>query len=125
MSGFPFPSDQLAMARLDGCRPEPEENAHPLTCILRSRQCGNHIHSSGDAGWVDRAIPILEQTLVPPEVRNWGEEGAEINGVCHLLSADRHAQTLWRGVGSAREKAIFDEIARPGVSKKVDSNKTD
>ena len=117
MSGFPFPADRQAAARMDWCAPSIDAAgcSDALSCTLRARQCGSHIQATGDQAWAARAGPALEPLVAHPALLGWSRDRAcpqvAAAGVCHLLTATGgYGGELWDAFGRARESAAYEAI---------------
>jgi len=110
--GFPFQADALALARWDFCE-APEAVpviSDPLTCALRTRQCGSHIVATGDKAWMARASRALASRQAGAVISGWeGKKGcveaAVPEGSCSLMSSTRYGPALWEALGRQRAMA--------------------
>jgi hypothetical protein len=127
--GFPFPSDKLAMARMDFCATPNsvilDANPDFLSCNLRARQCGSYINSTQDHKWASTAGPSLHQIVGPAVIERWGGTkdcvSAETSGVCNLLSTfepDSYQDELWTTFGRPRAINLYEQI-EGGVHKQL------
>lgn len=117
--GYPFQADALALARWDYCQlPEAvPQISDPLSCALRTRQCGSHIAATGDKRWMGRASAALAGRLEPAVITGWsGREGCvdvdAPEGVCNLMTSDRYGPSLWNTFGRDRAAHANDTVLR-------------
>lgn len=91
-SGFPFPSDRLALARSDFCE-DPDASARTswdaTSCHIRARQCATHVQSTGDRRWAHKVIEPISHLLAPARVETWRAtpgyvQGSALGG-CQLM----------------------------------------
>jgi len=116
--GFPFQADALALARWDYCQiPEAVPDiSDPLSCTLRTRQCGSHIAATGDRRWMGEASAALGSRLEPAVVTGWsGTEDCldvDAQGSCNLMTSDRYGPALWTAFGRERVMHANDAVLR-------------
>jgi len=116
--GYPFQADALAFARWDYCQiPEAVPDiSDPLSCALRTRQCGSHIAATGDKRWMGRASAALAGRLEPAVVTGWsGKEGCvevDAQGSCNLMTSGRYGPALWTAFGRKRAAHANDTVLR-------------
>lgn len=117
--GFPFQADALALARWDYCQipSAVPELSDPLSCSLRTRQCGSHIAATGDRRWMDRASAELMRRQEPAVVTGWSDSNnpgcIDVDaprGVCNLMSSGRYGPALWAAVGRSRAMSANDSV---------------
>ena len=109
--GFPFPSDRIALGRLDWCRAGAADDTDGLSCVLRARMCAAHIEATQNAAWGAAATPVLSELLAAAKVQSWSAcpEG-QVSGTCGLLFADRYGPPLWQAFGHEREEVLYDAL---------------
>lgn len=114
--GFPFQADALALARWDYCE-DPSVApviSDPLSCALRTRQCGSHILATGDKRWAALAGTALAARQEPAVVTGWAGKGRCVDaavpeGACSLMTSERYGPSLWETIGRSR---VVDADAR-------------
>lgn len=117
--GFPFQADALALARWDYCEAPEAVPAisDPLSCALRTRQCGSHIAATGDRAWMGRATRALASRQEGALVSGWeGKakcvEAAVPEGSCSLMTSARYGQALWETFGRRRAERANAAVQR-------------
>lgn len=124
--GYPFQADALALARWDYCQipSAVPDISDPLSCSLRTRQCGSHIAATGDNRWLSRASGHLMSRLEPAVISGWsGESGCvdvDAQGICNLMTSDRYGPSLWTTFGRDRARHANNAVLDAATGKAPD-----
>lgn len=117
--GYPFQADALAYARWDYCQiPEAVPDiSDPLSCTLRTRQCGSYIAATGDKRWMGRASAALASRLEPAVITGWSGTAGCVDvdapeGACNLMTSERYGPSLWNTFGRERVAHANDAVLR-------------
>ena len=136
MSQSPWPSDLLAVSRMDWCRPSqagPEYGegsaVSRFLCSAQARQCGSFQNNTRDREAASHAAPLIHKLLEAPEITEWSGtcplHMKVDGGVCGLGGFRRSGYDIWSEFGEARERQIYKEIARGGRKEKQNKETSD